>query len=224
VASFRSLHTAEAMRPAARVLVGSEEVASVECDPCSAPRIGEEVVYGAIEASGRVWPSGSKNMPIRLSQDERQHLEKFASRRTRPTSRQKALALLGLVDGQAQESVAQRVGITKGDLSALVDLYSRQGLEGIGLGSSRGKGPRQARSRWDGKIEKTPGVCGGAARIAGTRIPVWQLVEARNLGVSEAQLLIDYPRLRAANLVDAWAYAEAHPAEIDAAIRANEVA
>ena len=60
--------------------------------------------------------------------------------------------------------------------------------------------------------------------IAGTRIPVWQLVEARNMGVSEAQLLIDYPRLKAVNLVDAWAYAEAHPVEIDAEIRANEVA
>jgi uncharacterized protein (DUF433 family) len=43
---------------------------------------------------------------------------------------------------------------------------------------------------------------------------VWQLVEARSLGASEAQLLIDYPRLKAVNLVDAWAYAEDHPDEI----------
>lgn len=28
-------------------------------------------------------------------------------------------------------------------------------------------------------IEKTPGVCGGSACIASTRIPVWGLVEAR---------------------------------------------
>ena len=73
-------------------------------------------------------------------------------------------------------------------------------------------------------VDKTAGVCGGDARIAGTRIPVWQLVEARNLGVREAQLLIDFPRLTARNLVDAWAYADEHPEEIAAAIHDNEVA
>ena len=73
-------------------------------------------------------------------------------------------------------------------------------------------------------IVKTQGVCGGAARIDGTRIPVWQLVEARELGASDAQLLLDYPNLRAANLADAWDYATDHRDEIAAAIRANEVA
>jgi uncharacterized protein (DUF433 family) len=73
-------------------------------------------------------------------------------------------------------------------------------------------------------IEKTASVCGGSARVAGTRIPVWQLIVARDMGVSEAQLLIDYPRLRAEDLVNAWAYAEDHADEIAAAIHANEVA
>ncbi|WP_008311890.1 DUF433 domain-containing protein [Leptolyngbya sp. PCC 6406] len=36
---------------------------------------------------------------------------------------------------------------------------------------------------WAG-IEKTPGICGGDARIAQIRIPVWVLVQARNLGIS----------------------------------------
>ena len=53
---------------------------------------------------------------------------------------------------------------------------------------------------------------------------MWQLVEARVLGASEAQLLIDYPRLKAVNLADAWAYAADHPDEIAAQIRQNEVA
>ena len=53
---------------------------------------------------------------------------------------------------------------------------------------------------------------------------MWQLIEARLLGASEAQLLIDYPRLSAANLVDAWVYAEDHPDEIAAQIKQNEVA
>lgn len=70
-------------------------------------------------------------------------------------------------------------------------------------------------------ITKTPGVCGGEACIAGTRIAVWFLVEAQQLGIREAQLLQDYPHIMAADLVNAWAYAEAHPEEIAAAILAN---
>ena len=70
-------------------------------------------------------------------------------------------------------------------------------------------------------ITKTPGVCGGEACIAGTRIAVWLLVEAQQLGISEAQLLQDYPHITAADLVNAWAYADAYPEEIAVAIRAN---
>ncbi len=73
-------------------------------------------------------------------------------------------------------------------------------------------------------ITKTPGVCGGEACIAGTRIAVWLLIEARRLGISEAQLLQDYPHISAADLVNAWAYADAYPQEIEAVIRANEIA
>jgi uncharacterized protein (DUF433 family) len=73
-------------------------------------------------------------------------------------------------------------------------------------------------------ITKTHGVCGGEACIAGTRIAVWLLVEARRLGISEAQLLQDYPYITAADLVNAWAYADAHQEEIESAIRVNEVA
>ena len=42
-------------------------------------------------------------------------------------------------------------------------------------------------------IQNTPGVCGGDACIRQTRIPVWVLVNARGLGISEAELLEDYP-------------------------------
>jgi uncharacterized protein (DUF433 family) len=73
-------------------------------------------------------------------------------------------------------------------------------------------------------VEKSPGICGGEARIAGTRIPIWQLVEARDLGVPDSQLLIDFPRLTSRNLTDAWSYAEENSEEIAAAIRDNEVA
>ncbi|HZG37345.1 MAG TPA: DUF433 domain-containing protein [Nodosilinea sp.] len=74
------------------------------------------------------------------------------------------------------------------------------------------------------KIEKTPGVCGGSACIASTRIPVWGLVEARRGGYSEADLLVSYPTLTASDLANAWLYAAAYAEEIEAAIQANEAA
>lgn len=74
---------------------------------------------------------------------------------------------------------------------------------------------------WRG-IEKTSGVCGGDACISGTRIPVWVLVNARNLGISEAQLLKDYPTLSATDLANAWVYATVYPEEIATAIQENE--
>ncbi|MBD1834848.1 DUF433 domain-containing protein [Cyanobacteria bacterium FACHB-472] len=76
---------------------------------------------------------------------------------------------------------------------------------------------------WKG-IEKTPGVCGGDACIAKTRIPVWVLVNARRIGYTEADLLESYPTISAADLANAWAYAEAYPDEIEIAIRENEEA
>jgi uncharacterized protein (DUF433 family) len=73
-------------------------------------------------------------------------------------------------------------------------------------------------------ITKTPGVCGGSACIANTRIPVWVIVEARSLGYSEANLLTSYPTLTATDLTQAWIYAESHPEEIATAIQINEAA
>ena len=71
-------------------------------------------------------------------------------------------------------------------------------------------------------IEKTEGVCGGSARIAETRIPVWVLENARRRGVTEADLLRDYPTLTAQDLANAWAYVEYHKKEIEREIAENE--
>lgn len=73
-------------------------------------------------------------------------------------------------------------------------------------------------------IEKTEGVCGGSARIANTRISVWVLENARRLGTSEADLLIDYPSLTASDLANAWNYVAANPDEIEREIAENETA
>jgi uncharacterized protein (DUF433 family) len=73
-------------------------------------------------------------------------------------------------------------------------------------------------------IVSSPEVCGGEPRIAGTRIPVWTLEQARRLGASEADLLHDFPGLRAADLVNAWSYVAVNRVEIEEQIRANEEA
>ena len=71
-------------------------------------------------------------------------------------------------------------------------------------------------------VESTPGVMGGVPCIVHTRIPVWLLVRACQLGVSDADLLDSYPSLRADDLTNAWAYYRAHRQEIEQQIAENE--
>jgi uncharacterized protein (DUF433 family) len=73
-------------------------------------------------------------------------------------------------------------------------------------------------------ISKTPGVCGGDACIANTRLPVWLFVSLRRQGTTDAEILKMYPHLTAADLVNAWAYVDGHLEEIDQAIKENEEA
>lgn len=73
-------------------------------------------------------------------------------------------------------------------------------------------------------IENIQGVCGGEACIVRTRIPVWVLVQARRLGMSEADILRCYPTLRAEDLANAWSYFRSHQDEIEQQIRENEEA
>ncbi len=70
-------------------------------------------------------------------------------------------------------------------------------------------------------IEKTAGVCGGSACIIRTRIPVWSLVAYRDQGLTEAQLLENFPTLRHQDLVNAWNYYLTHQDEINQEIRDN---
>jgi uncharacterized protein (DUF433 family) len=78
-------------------------------------------------------------------------------------------------------------------------------------------------SSWNG-ISKKPEVVGGDACISGTRIPVWDLVEYRQMGASDRKILEAYPQLTATDLYHAWVYADAFPDEMNAAIEANEAA
>lgn len=79
-----------------------------------------------------------------------------------------------------------------------------------------------ARHHAQGEISKTPGVSGGAACVAHTRIAVWTLVQLKKLGRSEAQLLADFPGLTRDDLDAVWSYYRQYPGEIDQAIADQE--
>jgi uncharacterized protein (DUF433 family) len=73
------------------------------------------------------------------------------------------------------------------------------------------------------EINKTPGVCGGAACVRDTRIPVWTLVQLKKLGRTETQLVDDFPSITQIDLDAVWNYYREHPNEIDQAIEAEEL-
>ena len=73
-------------------------------------------------------------------------------------------------------------------------------------------------------IESTPGVCGGETCLVRTRIPVWVLEQMRRQGVIEADILRNYPTLRAEDLANAWSFVRAHRDEIEQQIHENEEA
>jgi len=74
------------------------------------------------------------------------------------------------------------------------------------------------------RIEKTAGTCGGDARIANTRIPVWLLVLHQKSGQADQQVLASYPTLSPADLNAAWAFYRNNPVEIEQSIWLNDTA
>ena len=71
-------------------------------------------------------------------------------------------------------------------------------------------------------IDFDPRVCGGSARIAGTRIPIWSLVSWRSEGLTDLEILENFPSLELSDLVNAWGYAERHSRENDQEIEEND--
>lgn len=66
-------------------------------------------------------------------------------------------------------------------------------------------------------IVKTPGVCGGSARLNDTRIPVWLCIQ---YGTPE-KVLEFYPHLTEKQIKEAFVYYAFHKAEIDKDIQDN---
>jgi uncharacterized protein (DUF433 family) len=67
-------------------------------------------------------------------------------------------------------------------------------------------------------VEKLPGVCGGRAVVAGTRIRVSIVLGCTRLGMSIDEILQAYPQLSRSDVHDALAYAYEHLDEIEADI------
>src|SRR4051794_15253926 len=109
---------------------------------------------------------GLHAMSIKVSPTERDHLRRLVGRPRRPTSRQKALALLTLAEGGTRGEASMRAGIPEDEVSALEAEFAERGLVGVGLLKPRDTAARQGSGRvLYGTIEKAPGICGGAARI-----------------------------------------------------------
>ena len=72
-------------------------------------------------------------------------------------------------------------------------------------------------------IVKTPGVCSGQPRIAGTRIKVKHVYTwVERMGMTPAQVVADYPHLTMAQVHAALAYYWSHESEIQHDIENEE--
>ena len=63
-------------------------------------------------------------------------------------------------------------------------------------------------------VTKSEGVCGGRARLVGTRIPVWVIAVLARQGGSLEEIQRAYPSLSSDDVAVALAYANAFPEEI----------
>ena len=71
-------------------------------------------------------------------------------------------------------------------------------------------------------VVKSPDTCGGRARLAGHRIPVFRVAMAFRAGNSPEEMLAMWPSLNLAEVHAAIAYSLANAAEIGADIAAEE--
>src|SRR3954453_19474499 len=70
-----------------------------------------------------------------------------------------------------------------------------------------------------GHVVRSPGTCGGAPRIDGTRIRVSQIVLMTEQGMSADEIVSDFPHLTLAQVYAALSYYHDHRTAIDQEIR-----
>jgi hypothetical protein len=73
-------------------------------------------------------------MSLNLNAEDRANLERLKQRRTKPTRRQKAIALLHLDEGLSPADAAVHAGMTVEEVEALAHRFAESGLAGVGLG------------------------------------------------------------------------------------------
>ena len=71
-------------------------------------------------------------------------------------------------------------------------------------------------------ISAQPGRCGGDACVRNTRVPVWALIERRQHGRVDEEILRELPDLTPEDLAVAWKYAHDHAHEIEQSLWQNE--
>jgi uncharacterized protein (DUF433 family) len=86
---------------------------------------------------------------------------------------------------------------------------------------------RMKQERFSGSppvISEDENVMGGDACIRATRIPVWMLVGYKQAGMTDHQILANFPGLNASDLIASWDYFASHSERILAERRAHEEA
>src|SRR4051794_31028101 len=104
---------------------------------------------------------------VHLLPEDREEIQKLVDRPHRLSERIKAVVLLNAARGIPDEQIAQILGVPVDKVRHVVDAYLAGGLEAVKSTWTvlPYKRPRR-RSRHPGVV-KTPGVCGGSARIDG---------------------------------------------------------
>jgi type III restriction enzyme len=171
-------------------------------------------------------------VPYTLNGEERQYTPDFIARVDDGRGRDDLLNLIIEVSGEARKDKAAKTATLRSLWIPAVNNhggYGRWAFIEISdpwdaqntIRATLRQGEAEAMKSFP-RIKKTSGVCGGDACIGDTRIPVWTLVGLRQQGVSDRDLLQDYPTLTPADLEAAWQYLAAHRAEVEAAIREND--
>lgn len=71
-------------------------------------------------------------------------------------------------------------------------------------------------------VAKQADICGGDARIVGTRVPIWAIIKYVQLGLSDEGIVENFPTLTKYDLEIARKYYKGHRAEIDQQIKMQD--